>query len=137
MRQIPDYPLWLGHVGDARDMRAVLAAGVLAVVDLAADEPPAAVPRDLAYLRFPLVDGPGNAPWLVLAAVEAIAGLMETGTPALVYCSNGMSRTPCVAGAAVALVRGCTLADGLALVARSGPTDVSPGLWAEVQAVLA
>ena len=40
MRQIAGLPLWLGHVGDARDLRAVLSAGILAVVDLAVNEPP-------------------------------------------------------------------------------------------------
>jgi hypothetical protein len=136
MRQVPGYPLWLGHVGDVRDLRGVLAAGVLAVVDLALNEPPAAVTRELAYLRFPLVDGPGNPPWLLHAAVEAVAGLLRSQVPTLVYCSNGLSRSPCVAGAAIALARGLSPAEGLTLAARSGPADVSPGLWAEVQAVV-
>jgi protein-tyrosine phosphatase len=137
MRQIPDHSLWLGHVGDARDVRGVLSTGVLAVVDLALNEPPVALTRELAYLRFPLIDGPGNPPWLLRAAVEAVAGLLRSGTPTLVFCSNGLSRSPCVAGAAVALVRDIPTTDGLALVARSGPADVSPGLWVELQAAVA
>lgn len=133
MRQVPGYPLWLGHVGDVRDLRGVLDAGILAVVDLAINEPPAQVTRELAYLRFPLVDCAGNPPWLVRAAVEAVAGLLRSQTPTLVYCAGGMSRTPCIAGAALALVRKCTMAEGLTLAASVGPHDVSPALWEEVR----
>ncbi len=62
MRQIPPYSLWLGHAGHVRDLRTVLAAGIVALVDLALDEPPASLTRELVYCRFPLVDGPGNPP---------------------------------------------------------------------------
>jgi hypothetical protein len=73
MRQVPGYALWLEHVGDARDLRTVLSTGILAVVDLALNEPPATVTRELAYCRFPLLDGSGNAPWLVRAAAKKLA----------------------------------------------------------------
>ncbi len=133
MRQVPGYSLWLGHVGDARDLRGVLSAGILAIVDLAINEAPASVTRELAYLRFPLMDGPGNPPWLLRLAIEAVAGLLRSGTPALVYCANGLSRSLCVAGAAVALARGCPPTEGLEIVSKDRPADVSPGLWDEVQ----
>ncbi len=134
VRQVPGLPLWLGHVGDARDLRAVLSAGIGAVVDLAANEPPLTVTRDLLYCRFPLLDGAGNPPWLVRAAVEVIAGLLQSGVPTLVYCSGGMSRTPVIAAGAVARLRGCSLAEALAVVAGAGPADISPALLAEVEA---
>lgn len=136
MRPVPGYRLWLGHVGEARDLRRVLDAGVEAVVDLAVNEPPLTPTRELVYLRFPLVDAPGNPPWLLRAAVDAVAGLLRADVPTLVYCAVGLSRTPCVAGAAVAVARGCSPADGLTWVAAAGPCDVSPGLWAEVEACL-
>ena len=56
MRQVPGYQLWLGHVGDARDLRTVISTGIMALVDLAVNEPPATVTRDLVYCRFPLLD---------------------------------------------------------------------------------
>src|SRR5207244_524756 len=90
MRQLSGLPLWLGHVGDARDLRAVLSAGILAVVDLALNEPPVRITRELVYCRFPLLDGMGNPPWLVRAAVDTVARLLRAGTPTLVYCSGGM-----------------------------------------------
>ncbi len=130
MREVPGLPLWLGHVGDVHDIRSVLAAGVVAVVDLAGNEPAVAFPRDVAYCRFPLLDGGGNPPWLVSAAV----GLLRAEVPTLVYCSAGMSRTLVIAAAAVARVRGCPLAEALAFVAGEGPADVSLALLADVEA---
>ena len=44
-----------------------------------------------------------------------------------------MSRSPCIAAAAIARIRGCPAAEGLAIVFQSAVADVSPGLWAEVQ----
>ena len=38
MRQVTDYALWLGHVGDARDLTGLLSTGIVAVVDLARDD---------------------------------------------------------------------------------------------------
>jgi hypothetical protein len=73
VRQIVPYPLWVGHAGDARDTGALLATGLLAVVDLALAEPPVPVTRELAYCRFPMVDGPGNPPWRSLEECLALA----------------------------------------------------------------
>jgi protein-tyrosine phosphatase len=134
MRRVRDYSLWLGHVGDARDQGVLFAAGVEAVVDLALDEVPVPLARELVSCRFPLIDGVGNPRWLLRAAVETVAGLIRAGVPTLVYCGAGMSRTPAVAGAAIALVRGCPPAEGLALVLQSGAADVSPALWSEIRA---
>ena len=136
MRQIADFSLWLGHVGDSRDLRAILSVGILAVVDLAMNEAPARVTRELVYCRFPLFDGVGNPPWLIRAAVECVAGLMRSGTPTLVYCSNGMNRSPCIAAAAIARARDLTVAAALALIVEAGAADISPGLWSEVQSAL-
>lgn len=132
MRKVPGYPLWLGHAGDGRDARSIFAAGIVAVVDLAAEEPPAGLPRGLIYCRFPLMDGAGNPAWLLAAAVDCVAGFIAAGVPTLVACSAGMSRTPAVAAAALARCRGVPLADGLTLVAAAGPADVSPGLIADL-----
>jgi protein-tyrosine phosphatase len=136
MRQVPGYSLWLGHAGDARDLRGVLSAGIVAVVDLALNEPPVPVTRELTYCRFPLLDGPGNPPWLVRLAVFTVAELLQAEVPTLVCCSGGMSRTLVIAGAAVGHVQDRSLEEGLATVTRAGPADVSPGFLSEVQAML-
>jgi hypothetical protein len=133
MRKLAGYPLWLGHVGNVHDPSQLVEAGISAVVDLALNEPPVTLPRELVYCRFPLIDGTGNPPWLLRMAVETTAGLLRSGTSTLVYCGVGMSRSPAVVGAAIALVRGCSLPEGLIAALESGSGDVSPGLWAEIE----
>lgn len=135
MRHVEGFSLWLGHVGDAVNPAGIMENGIEAVVDLALNEPPVLLPRDRTYCRFPLIDGSGNPSWLLRAAVETLACFLRSGTPALVYCGAGMSRSPCVAGAAIALVGGHSLDEGLKIAVGSGPADVSPGLWLDVQAI--
>ena len=133
MRKITGYSLWLGHAGDVRDPARLLDEGISAVVCVVQSEPPLALPRELVYCRYPLVDGTGNPEWLLRAAVETVVWLLRTSTPTLVHCSAGISRSPAVAGAAIAIARGCSFAEGLMAATESGPSDVSPGLWAEIQ----
>lgn len=128
--------LWVGHRGDLGGWAALHDAGVLAVVDLADSEPPAPLPRSLASLRFPLVDGGDNPAWLLRGAIAASARLVSAGVPTLIACSAGLSRSPSVAAAALALARGMDPDEALRLVARSGPSDVAPRLWADVRAAL-
>src|SRR5262249_51838653 len=104
MRRVPGYALWLGHAGDVRNLQGILAASIRAVVDLASSEPPAPLTRELVYCRFPLVDGPENPLWLIRTAVETVACLVRSETPALIACGAGLSRSPCIAAAALARV---------------------------------
>ncbi len=136
MRQIPEYALWIGHAGDVRNLPAIHEAGIVAVVDLAVQEPPGPIARDLLIARFPIVDGPGNPPWMLRAAVDLAAGLVADRVPTLIGCGAGMSRSPCIAAAAIARVLGIPADEGLALVLRSAPADVAPGLWAEIRSLV-
>jgi hypothetical protein len=137
MRQIPPYSLWLGHAGDARDVRAVLDAGIFAVVDLALEEPPVHFTREVAYFRIPLIDGAGNPPWLSRAAINTVAMLLQNNTPTLVFCGAGMSRSPAIAAAAISIVKDECATESLKFVANVHGCDVSPGLWSEVVRMLA
>jgi ribosomal-protein-alanine N-acetyltransferase len=137
MRLISPHRLWLGHVGDAADVRAVREAGIAAMIDLAVNEAPARVSRETVYCRFPLTDGGGNERPVLRAAIETAAGFIRSGTPTLIFCSAGMSRTPAVAAAAVAVATGRPPGECLAEIAQLGSADVSPRLWAEVLACIA
>jgi len=134
MRPVAGFPLWIGHVGDVRNPRLLLSTGIRAAVDLVLNEPPVVLPRELVYCRFPLIDGAGNPPWLLCAAIHCVANLLQSDIPTLVYCRAGMSRSPCIAAAAVARVQGSSIDEALLWVAKSGTMNVMPGLWAEVQA---
>jgi protein-tyrosine phosphatase len=118
-------------------LRGVLGAGIAALVDLAMNEPPVAVTRELVYCRFPLMDGSDNPPWLLRAAIETAATLLRANVPTLVFCSGGMSRTPAVAACALARVTGRSAEECLAEVARAGKCDVSTTLWRDLVAAMA
>ncbi len=134
MRQIQPYSLWLGHVGDARDLRRLLSMGFVALVDLAGNEPPTSVSRELVYCRLPLMDGTGNPPWLLRLAIETTANLIRSELQTLLFCGAGLSRSPAVAAAALSLISGRPPDECLSGVLQSGPGDVSPGLWREIVA---
>jgi hypothetical protein len=136
MRQVPGRALWLGNTGDLRDAHAVLGAGIEAVVELADSEPFAVLPRELVRCRFPLSDGGDNPLWLIRLAADSVAALLRADIPVLVSCSAGMSRSVSVASAGVALAERRSLAEALMAVVGSGPADVAPGLWAQVQQAL-
>lgn len=129
MRRVEGFPLWIGNARDARDLRAVLDAGIEAVVDLAMEEPPAHPTRELVYLRFPLTDGPENPPWLLRQAVLAVVDLAGNRVPTLVACGAGMSRSPAVVALALAVVSKDTPEATLARLRDGGPMDVQPELW--------
>jgi hypothetical protein len=137
VRQIHPHSLWIGHAGDARDLRGVLDAGIQAIVQLAAEEPPLTVTRDLVYCRFPLLDGVGNPPWLLRAAVTTVVHLLQSNVPTLLACGGGLSRSPAIAAAALAACFERSSTDCLADLGRMGVSDVSPGLWQELVHVAA
>ncbi|MCI0465366.1 MAG: hypothetical protein L0Z62_51250 [Gemmataceae bacterium] len=137
MRQILPHSLWLGHAGDASNLRAILDSGIAALVDLAIEERPPALTRELICCRFPLVDGTGNSPHLLRLAIQTVASLVGGHIPTLVSCGAGLSRAPSIAAAALALVSGQSCEECLVLVRQAGRADVSPGLWQDVLAACA
>lgn len=136
MHQVAGYELWLGHVGELRELTQLYKLGIEAVVDLAVNEPPTQLPREIAYCRFPLGDGVGNPPWLLRTAVETVASLLREGTPTFVYCGAGLSRTPAIAAAALAKVEGCPLREGLQRATAGTRADVSTALWADLEVLI-
>ena len=132
MRRIGDRPLWIGHAGDLRDARAVMAHGFDAVVELADNEPFAELPRGLIRVRVPLSDDGENRPDELRLATNTLATLIRDGYEVLVCCSNGLSRSVCLTAAGIALAERRSLGEALFEVASAGPADVSPGLYAAV-----
>jgi hypothetical protein len=135
MHRFEPYHLWLGHAGDLAGVRAILDEGICAVVDLALNEPVPQLPREMVYCRFPLVDGTGNDPWILLSAIRTTASLLNLAVPTLVCCSAGLSRGPAIVAAALSTVTHQTPEDCLRQVSKSVAHDVSPGFWNEVVGV--
>ena len=72
----------------------LLAAGIAAVVNLAAEEPSPVLPRSMIYCHFPLVDGPQTTRSVLRLAIQTVVSLLKKRVPTLVYCGAGMSRSP-------------------------------------------
>ena len=94
--------------------------------------PPVTVARDMTYCRFPLVDGDRNNDHFVYAAVDTTATLIRKQVATLVACSAGMSRSPAVVAAALAIVEGSTPDSCLERVVDGHAHDVSPNLWKDI-----
>jgi hypothetical protein len=134
MHEAINNQLWLGTAADARNIKAVLGMGIIAILDLAMEEPPIHFPRDIVYCRIPLVDGAGNRPEIIRAAVSLTASFIESGVPCLVACGAGMSRSPIIVAAAASKVDGSTIQHALEGITAGVAHDVSTSLWADVKA---
>jgi protein-tyrosine phosphatase len=136
MTQILPYPLWVGHAGEGREYRQVFDAGIKVLVQLAAEELPSQPPRELIFCRFPLLDGPGNRPEMLSLAISTVVNLLRRHLPTLISCGAGMSRSPAIAAAALAIVHKLPAEEVLERVVRHHPSDVSPALWNDVKGIL-
>ena len=135
IREILPDRLYLGNAMDARDLRQLYANRIAAVVDLAVNEPPAQLARELIYCRIPLNDGDGNPDAIIETAVRCVLTLIEKNIRTMVACSAGMSRSPAIAAAAIPIGTRTPPDDCLTGIASHGPHDVSPILWARVKTV--
>ena len=136
MHEVISGRLWIGNAVEARDLRRLLNLGVRAVVDLAIEEVPVSVVRELVYCRIPLIDGASNPPERLRLAVETVASLIRQDTPTFVFCGAGMSRSPAITAAALAVVEGADPNVVLERIVAGYPHNVSPALWQEVTACL-
>ena len=136
MVEVESGRLWIGNAGEARDPRRLLDSGFSAVVDLAVDEPPAVLQRELIYCRIPLVDSDGNSDATLRFAVQAAVDLLTSGKQTLVACSAGMSRSPAVAAAALAVTRNTDPEADLAEIGDARALEVSPPLWEQLKRLI-
>lgn len=136
MIEIEPGKLWLGNSGDVRDARRLFDAEIAAIVDVAWDEPPASLPRELIYCRFPLVDSDGNLVEVLTLAVQTVVNLLSTGTPTLVACSAGMSRSPSVTAAAISVFRDEEPNSVLERIGGLRSLEISQPLWEQLIAIL-
>jgi protein-tyrosine phosphatase len=133
MRPITPHRLYVGTALDARDVRRLYELEIAAVVDLALEEKPAVLGREMIYCRFPLVDGAGNSAHVLRTAVEMTKRLIEQQVPTLVACGAGMSRSPAVVAMALAQMQGIEPDQCLASLIVGQPHDVSPLFWDELK----
>ena len=135
MHEVHPNQLWLGHALDIREPRALFDVGIRAVVDVAIEEPPAALPRELIYCRFPIHDGGGNDPSVLLQAVQCTVDLLASATPTIVACSLGMSRSPTIAAFALATHLGRSPNEVILGIGEERALEVKGSLWNDVAGV--
>ena len=132
MHEIHSNLLWIGHALDVREPRALFDAGITAVIDVAYEELPAQLPRQLTYCRFPLNDGGGNDPSTLLQTLRTATDLLHSKTRTIIACSAGMSRSPTLAAFALAYYLSETPDDVIARIANIKSLELKPELWAEM-----
>ncbi len=132
MREIIPGKLWIGNAGDGRDPERLLEAGVVAIMNLAAEESSPILPRSMVYCHFPIMDGDQNGLGILDVAIRTLVSLLEKRIPTFVYCGAGMSRSPALVAAALSIVQGGSPDEKLRDVVAGHPHDVSPLLWEAV-----
>ena len=136
MREIIPGRLWLGNAGDGRDPARLLEAGIVAVINLAVEEPSPILPRTMTYCHFPIMDGAQECEGVLATAIQTLVSLLRNQVPVLVHCGAGMSRSPAVVAAALAIVKGGSPEERLRQIVSGHPHDVSPQLWQAVRIVI-
>jgi predicted protein tyrosine phosphatase len=136
MRDIHKGILYVADAPSIREVKILYDHEIQAVIDVAANELAAQLPREFIYCRFPLIDGDGNRPQLLKIAVTTIVTLLQSNTRTVVACSAGMSRSPAIAAAAVSRLTGEPPDTCLQSITQNGPHDVSPLFWLRVKAAM-
>lgn len=136
MRVVIPQRLWIGNHRDLGEIRGVLSLGISAVIDLGIEEQPIVFPREIIVCRFPLLDGAGNSPTILRAAIQTAITLVTGSTATLIGCSAGQSRSPCLAATVFSHMERIPPDDALLRILSAGPHDVSPGLWADMKSLL-
>jgi len=77
MREIRPDSLWVGNASDGRDPERLYAVGVVAVVNLAAQEPTPVLPRNMISSHFPIVDGPQDDQAFLDVAIHTLVPLFR------------------------------------------------------------
>jgi len=132
---LPDR-LWIGNCADGRNVDGLLSLGIEAVIDLAAEERPALLPRDFFYFRIPLVDGGDNEDEKIRLAVETTRLSFKAALRTLICCSAGLSRSPLIAAAIVSCDKGDSIETLLQQIGQLGPLDPSSQLLSHLKRIL-
>ncbi len=75
IRAAYNLPLYIDDAITASDLRQVYDHDFAAVLDLAANEPPAVLGRDIIYCRFPLSDDDSNDDAIISLAINCLYSL--------------------------------------------------------------
>jgi protein-tyrosine phosphatase len=112
---LPD--IAVGSIEDAMAHEMLRSEGIQSV--LTVNDFPTLSGMGFNWRRVSLIDGPGNAPGEVTAAVEALEELHRTAPAVLVHCAEGKSRSVLIVSLYIARLRRVPLPEAFELVKRS------------------
>lgn len=135
MHEIHPNLLWIGNSFDGREPRSLFDAGITSVIDVAFEERPAQLPRQMTYCRYPLNDGGGNDPKMLRQTLRTAINFLSSGFPTLIACSAGMSRSPTIAAFALAHHLSKNPEEIIAGIAGIRSLELNPELWRDVNNV--
>ena len=118
--------------GDLYDLRRLYDVGIRAVLQVAYEEPPLALPHDFVACRFPLVDGGDNETETLDLAIVTLTHFLEQRFACLVCCQAGLSRSPGIAAASLARFTGQSFAECLALIGTTHRHAIHPKLLTQL-----
>jgi atypical dual specificity phosphatase len=95
--------LFVGTAEDASDASTLRDHDIAVIVSLTHTGPVGDVPAEVTLVDVPMMDGPQNSPNAFETAVGEVLSRLDAGDVTLVHCSAGASRSPAVAGTALAL----------------------------------
>ena len=110
--------LFVGTLADATDSHRLEKDEITVVVSLTHENPDFSA-QALDTHSIPLIDGPQNSRDQFTKAVKETVTALTNGERVLVHCAAGASRSPTVAGTALALVQEMDLEDAIQQVANS------------------
>lgn len=100
MNRISDR-IYLGDSYDARTRDILDESKITAILNVAGDLLQDSLGR--TYVHAPLIDGPGNENHHMASAISELARLYKEGHTILIHCHMGVSRSPTVLAAFIAI----------------------------------
>ena len=133
MREIIPGILWIGNRNDIHNLSSLYEQNIQAILDLAIEEPPLNLNRDLVNCRFPIIDGEGNTQGFLETVIQTTVSLIRNQVPLIVICSAGMSRSPVIVAASLSMIKDQPPDEILEELVEDHPNDVSIPLWNDVK----
>ena len=128
--------LWIGNALDIRQPSDLFDLCIEVIVDVAMEESPRQIPRQIVYHRFPLVDAGENDANVLTQCFKCVLGLLRQQQKTCIACSAGMSRSPTIAALALAVYLDEEPEAVVSKIAQSKSLDINGLFWNQASSVI-
>lgn len=125
--------LYVGDIRDASNTKQYYRYEIDAAVKLSHKAPDGGYLDHVEVHDHSMIDGPQNDQGSMTEAVRATADLLSKGETVFVHCSAGASRSPSVAAAALAVLKGVDVQEAGEQVRDARQIQVHPDVWENAQ----